>query len=113
MTTTRLERRLVGGIINTVQAIIDRGGTPPSHEVQRKAASMVADGSRFIRQVGTAHVVTVQGEHDSYDVIYWTNGRGDVTEARCSCPAGKHDTVCAHLLAVLARADADGHPLQV
>lgn len=112
---TARQRKLAQGIVNTVQAIIERGGTAPSREVQVKSATIAGHPWRIVQHVSPARAYTVKGDTGEHLVVVWHelgDPEGPVVQARCSCRAGDHETTCSHLLAVLAHLDADGTPLQ-
>lgn len=104
-------------VVNVVQALHDRGGPVPSHDVQRAAAELVfnqdvsVDVGRHFRVYhvtgsrGIRYVVVLNMADDSPNA--------DVVSGECTCDAGRASRVCKHLTAVLTTAARHGHILQV
>lgn len=97
-------------VINTVEALRDRGLPMPSPDVQRGAAAVtphIGPGRpvlayRVLGGVPRPYVVTL-------DVEYTGEG-AHVVDFDCTCPA---TTACKHAVSVLASALRDGYGLKV
>lgn len=113
-------------IMQAMVEVLDRlsrreGGTMPSADVQRKALRLLrapkSDG-KIVRHVERAVVYDVQGgEPWPYSVELFIQGTAKVPDhivrARCSCPAGRAETTCAHLISALTCAERDGLHLSI
>lgn len=106
--------RIAQAAVDTLQTMIDKGLTVPSHQVQVKSMSLNATGAVEQETLPTLFY-HVKGEHkDHYMVVLKLHAQGGhVVDWECSCPAGQHDQTCAHAVAAIIRARLDGHPLRM